>query len=106
MCCCFFFIWTPKSYCARSDECSVYFVKELRKISDSVHVNDTPRTVDAIEKHIQALKNNEASNDIEAELLKKCSHPIMIQVIQRITDNMGENFDLPNAWGNSHLRTL
>ncbi|XP_066932796.1 uncharacterized protein [Clytia hemisphaerica] len=82
------------------------FVKELRKISDSTVINDLPPTADEIEKHIRLLKNNKASNDVEAELLKKCSHPIMIQVIQRITNNLWENLDLPNAWGNSHLRTL
>ena len=48
----------------------------------------------------------EKAYDIEVELLKKCSHPIMIQVIQRVTDNMWENFDLPNAWRNSRFRTL
>ena len=82
------------------------FVKELQKISDGTIINDLPPTADEIEKHIRLLKNNKASNDVEAELLKKCSHPIMIQVIQRITKNLWENLDLPNAWGNSHLRTL
>ena len=64
------------------------FVKELQKISDSTIINDLPPTADEIEKHIHLLKNNKASNDVEAELLKKCSHPIMIQVIQRITNNL------------------
>ena len=82
------------------------FVKELQKISDSAFINDLPPTDDEIEKHIRLLKNSKASNDVEAELLKKCSHPIMMQVIQRITNNLWENLDLPNAWGNSHLRTL
>jgi len=52
------------------------------------------------------LKNNKASNDIEPELLKRCSHPVMIQVIQKITLNLWNNHDLPNNWGNSLLRTL
>ena len=82
------------------------FVKELQKLSDSAIISDLPPTADEIGKHILLLKNNKASNDVEADLLKKCSHPIMIQVIQRITNNLWENLDLPNAWGNSHLRTL
>ena len=82
------------------------FVKELQNISDSVAITDTPPTADEIEKHIKLLKNNKASNDIDPELLKRCSHPIMIQVIQKITFNLWNNFDLPNDWGNSLLQTL
>ena len=56
---------------------------------------------------MRALKANKASNDIEPELLNKLnSHPIMIQVVHRIMINSWENFDLPNSWGNSRLKTL
>ena len=82
------------------------FVKELQKISDIIDIIDTPPTADEIEKHIKLLKNNKASNDIQPELLKRCSHPIMIQVIQKISTNLWNEFDLPNNWGNSLLRTL
>ena len=82
------------------------FVKDLQNISDSADISDTPPTIDEIQKHIQKLKNNKASNDIEPELLKRCSHPIMLEVIHRITDNLWSGQDLPNMWGQSLLRTL
>ena len=78
------------------------FVKALQKISDTIVIIDTPPTTDEIEKHINLLKNNKASNDIQPELFKRCSHPIMIQVIQKITTNLWNEFDLPNNWGNNH----
>ena len=82
------------------------FVKELQKLSDSAEINDTPPTINEIQKHIQQLKNNKASNDVEPELLKRCSHPIMLEVIHRIVNNLWNNYDLPKSWGQSSLRTL
>ena len=38
--------------------------------------------------HLRQLKNNKASNDISPELLKRCDHPVILQVIQRITNNL------------------
>ena len=56
---------------------------------------------------MKALKANKASNDIEPELLNKLNnHPIMIQVVHRVMMNLWDNFDLPNSWGNSRLKTL
>lgn len=57
---------------------------------------------------MKTLNANKASNDIEPELLnnKLNNHPITIQVVHRIMINLWENFDLPNSWGNSRLKTL
>jgi len=49
--------------------------------------------------HLQKLRNDKASNDI-IELLKRCSHPIIID--QPIWNSL----DIPKAWGNSLLTTL
>eukprot|EP00111_Clytia_hemisphaerica_P017270 TCONS_00051124-protein len=83
------------------------FVKDLQDISEFTDINDTPPSIDEIHAHIQKLKNNKASNDIEPELLKRCTHPIMLEVIHRITNNqLWSGHDLPISWGQSLLRTL
>ena len=43
------------------------FVEELQNISANVNLNDDPPTIEEIQKHLQELKNNKASNDIEPE---------------------------------------
>ncbi|XP_066935519.1 uncharacterized protein [Clytia hemisphaerica] len=75
-------------------------------ISLNSELNDAPPTVEEIQKHLQKLKNNKASNDIEPELLKRCTEPIMLQVIQRMMFNLWDNLDIPGVWGNSRLKTL
>uniref|UniRef100_A0A7M5XLU1 Uncharacterized protein n=1 Tax=Clytia hemisphaerica TaxID=252671 RepID=A0A7M5XLU1_9CNID len=82
------------------------FVKDLQDISEFTDINDTPPSIDEIHAHIQKLKNNKASNDIEPELLKRCIHPILLEVIHRITNNLWSGHDLPISWGQSLLRTL
>ena len=65
------------------------FVEELRALSDNTPIIDTPPFAEEIQKHLKELKANKASNDIEPELLKKLnSHPIMIQVVQRMMANI------------------
>ena len=83
------------------------FVEELRKISDDVSINDLPPTIEEIQKHLKELKARKASNDIDSKLLQKLnSHPIMLQVVHRMTTNLWDNLDLPMTWGNSLLKTL
>ncbi|XP_066917813.1 uncharacterized protein [Clytia hemisphaerica] len=82
------------------------FVNALQNISLNSELNDAPPTVEEIQKHLQKLKNNKASNGIEPELLKRCTEPIMLQVIQRMMFNLWNNLDIPGAWGNSRLKTL
>ena len=82
------------------------FVKSLQDISASIDINTQPPTIDEITAQLRKLKNGKASNDIEPELLKKSEHPIMLQVIQRMTSNLWGNLDVPPAWGNSRLTTL
>ena len=82
------------------------FVKELQKLSDGIEINDDPPSIEEIQKHLLALKPNKACNDIEPELLRHCNTPIMHEVIHRMTLNLWNNLDLPNAWGNSLLKTL
>ena len=83
------------------------FIEELRSISDTNQITDTPPTVEEIQKHLKELKAKKASNDIEPELLNRLNdHPVMLQVVHRIMTNLWENLDLPTSWGNSRLKTL
>lgn len=82
------------------------FINALQNISSNIELNDAPPTIEEIQNHLQKLKNNKASNDIEPELLKRCNEPIMLEVIQRMMLNLWDNLDIPGAWGNSRLKTL
>ena len=62
--------------------------------------------MEEIQKHLHQLKSGKASNDIDSELLKKCEHPIMLEVMQRAARNLWSTLDLPASWGNSRLKTL
>jgi len=62
--------------------------------------------LEEIEHHIKLLKNIKASNEIAPDLIKRCNHPIMVEVIDRMTSNLWVELDVPEAWGNSHLKTL
>ncbi|XP_066926178.1 uncharacterized protein [Clytia hemisphaerica] len=82
------------------------FLEELQNISRNIHIDDSPPTIDEIEHQLKLLKNNKASNDIAPDILKACNHPIMNQVIHRMTLNLWNNLDIADAWGNSKLKTL
>ena len=82
------------------------FIKDLQSITESVIINDNPPTIDEIQKQLNQLKVNKASNDIDPELLKRCCHPIMLQVIHRMTTNLWNTLDITEKWGNSKLKTL
>lgn len=82
------------------------FVNQLRDISMRNPIAHEKPSIEEIRLHLQKLKSGKANNDVDPELLKKCESPIMLQVIQRITDNLWNSMDLPNAWGNSKLKTL
>jgi len=82
------------------------FVADLQNISKCTSVNDIPPTIEEIQTQLNNLKSNKASNDIDPNLLKKCEHPIMLEVIHKMTTNLWDNIDIPNTWGNSRLKTL
>ena len=82
------------------------FLQKLQDISRNTQIDNSPPTVDEIERQIKLLKNNKASNDVAPDLLKVCNHPIMNQVIHRMALNLWNNLDFPEAWSNSHLKTL
>ena len=82
------------------------FVEELQNISRRCAINDDPPTIEEIQTHLNALKTKKASNDIDPEILKRCEHPIMLEVIHRMTTNLWDLIDVPSAWGNSRLKTL
>ena len=82
------------------------FLQTLQKISRNIQIDDSPPTIDEIERQVKLLKNNKASNEIAPYLLKICNHPIMNQIIHRMTLNLWNNLDIPEAWGNSRLKTL
>ena len=82
------------------------FVLELQNISNNFTINHEVPTIDEIQKHPRQLKSGKASNDVDPELLKKCQHPLMLQVIDRMANNLWSNLDIPAVWGNSRLKTL
>jgi hypothetical protein len=82
------------------------FVQELQNISKQFSINDEPPTVIEIQDCLRDLKTKKASNDIDPELLKRCEHPVMLEVLHRMTLNIWNNMDIPDAWGNSRLKTL
>ena len=82
------------------------FINDLRDISARFHIDHTKPTMDEIRTHLHRLKSGKSSNDIDPELLKKCESPIMLQVIQKMTENLWNEMDLPNTWGNSRLKTI
>ena len=82
------------------------FIEELQNISSQFNINDELPSIEEIKQQIKKLKNNRANNDVSPELLKKCDHPIMLEVIHRMIANLFENLDVPGAWGNSRLKTL
>lgn len=84
----------------------LYFLKNF-KIFQEIYISTIhPPTIDEIEHQLKVLKNNKASNDIAPDILKACNHPIMNQVIHRMTLNLWNNLDIANAWGNSKLKSL
>ena len=87
-------------------ELDLYFLKNF-KIFQEIYISTIhPPTIDEIEHQLKVLKNNKASNDIAPDILKACNHPIMNQVIHRMTLNLWNNLDIANAWGNSKLKSL
>ena len=70
------------------------FLEELQNISRNIHIDDSPPTIDEIEHQLKVLKNNKASNDIAPDILKACNHPILNQVIHRMTLNLWNNLDI------------
>ena len=82
------------------------FIEELQNISRRFPINDQLPTIKEIQKRLSELKTNKASNDIVPDLLKRCEHPVMLEVIHRMTTNLWETMDIADAWGNSRLKTL
>lgn len=82
------------------------FIEELQNISRRFPINDQPPTIKEIQKRLSELKTNKASNDIDPDLLKRCEHPVMLEVLHRMTTNLWEKMDIADAWGNSRLKTL
>ena len=56
--------------------------------------------------YMKGLKSGKVSNDVDSELLKKYEHPLMLQVIDRMANNLWSNLDIPAVWGNSRLKTF
>ena len=56
--------------------------------------------------YMKELKSGKVSNDVDSELLKKYEHPLMLQVIDRMANNLWSNLDIPAVWGNSRLKTF
>ena len=74
------------------------FVRKLQNISKNFPINHEVPTIDEIQKYLRQLKSGKASNDVDPELLKKYEHPFMFQVIDRMTNNLCSNLDIPAVW--------
>ena len=62
-------------------------------------------TIDEIQKHLYQLKSGKASDNVDLDLLKKCEHSLMLQVIHTMAITWS-NLNLPAVLGNSRLETL
>ena len=82
------------------------FVCELQNMSNNFAINHEVPTIDDIQKHLHQLKLKKARNDVNPDPLKKCEHPLMLQVSQRMENNLWSDLDLPAVWGNSRLKTV
>ena len=74
-----------------------HFVTQLRQISATTNIKSKPPDIDEITQQITKLKVNKAFNDIDPALIKRLDHPIMLQVIHRMSTNLWENLDVPTA---------
>ena len=68
-------------------------------------INHDAPSIEEIQTHLHRLKSGKASNDADPELLKICDHPVLLEVIHRMTSNLWSNLDIPDSWGNSRLKT-
>jgi len=69
-----------------------------RELNDNI-----PNFVADLQHITQSVEIKDKSPDINE---MKCKHPIMLQVIHRMTVNLWRDLDVPNAWGNSRFQTL
>ena len=79
------------------------FVRELQNFSENFLVNHEVPIIGEIQKHLRQLKWGKTSNDVDPDLLKKCEHPLMLQIIHSMANNLWSSLDLPIVWGNSRL---
>ena len=82
------------------------FIQHLRDTSKDSAINNEPPDLEEIKKALSDMKSNKASNDIDPGLLKHCEHPILLQVIHRMTSKLWDDLDFAKAWGNSRLNTI
>ena len=75
------------------------FVRELQNISNDFPINHELPTIDEIQKHLRRLKSGKTSNDVDPERLKKCEHPLMLQVI----DIMANSVSTVRPWYEAQL---
>ena len=78
----------------------------MQNISNHYPINHDAPSIEEIQTHLHRLKSGKASNDVDPELLKICDHPVLLEVIHRMTSNLWSNLDIPDSWGNSRLKTL
>ena len=74
------------------------FVRDLQNILNNFPINHEVPTIDEIQKHLRQLKLGKVSDAVDPELLKKCEHPLMLRVIDRMTNNLCSNLDIYAVW--------
>ena len=82
------------------------FIIQMQNISNHYPINHDAPSIEEIQTHLHRLKSGKASNDVGPELLKICDHPVLLEVIHRMTSNLWSNLDIPDSWGNSRLKAL
>ena len=82
------------------------FIIQMQNISNHYRINHDAPSVEEIQTYLHRLKSGKASNDVDPELLKICDHPVLLEVIHRMTSNLWSNLDIADSWGNSRLKTL
>ena len=71
------------------------FVRELQNISNNLPINHEVPTIDEMQKHLHQRKSGKASDNVDPELLKKCEHSLMLQVIDRMANKLWSNLHIP-----------
>ena len=79
---------------------------QMQNISNHYPINHDAPSIEEIQTHLHRLKSVKTSNDVDPELLKICDHPVLLEVIHRMTSNLWSNLDIPDSWGNSRLKIL
>jgi len=94
---------TPESLISNPPE----FMESLLAISASCDINISPPDETEIKSVLSKFKNGKAANDIPPELIKYArTSPEFLNLISDILTDLWTNFQMPQTWAISKLKTL